>query len=85
MLPEGTYQDYLKPNGKAMERALEHARPTDIKPNRKNCLFIFEDLKEVERYWSPHDGSYLYEVEIEEGAVLHCGDMQLTDLIGDKF
>jgi hypothetical protein len=85
MPPEGTYQNQFDAAGKAMERALEDARPKDTKPNRKDCLFVFEELNEVESYWRTHDGSYLYEVEIDEDAVLHCGDMQLTDLIGAEF
>jgi hypothetical protein len=84
IFPQGTYQNKFKAYGKAMEENLENARPK-LKPCRKGCLFVFEDLQEVERYWETHDGSYLYQVKIDEAAVLHCGDMQLTDMIGDEF
>ena len=84
MSPEGTYQNYFKEAGKAMEKALEDARPRH-KPNRKDCLFVFDDLGAVQRHWRTHDGSYLYEVEIDEATVPHCGDMELTDQIGAEF
>jgi hypothetical protein len=84
MLPEGTYQDRFPVAGKEMEKALDDARPAN-KPNRKESLFVFDDLKAVESYWRSHDGSYLYEVEIDEAALEHCGDMALTDQIGAEF
>jgi hypothetical protein len=84
MLPEGTYQNQFEPEGKATEKALEDERPKK-KPIRKDCLFVFGDLMEAERYWRTHDGSCLYEVEIDEAAIRHCGDMQLVDLIGEEF
>ncbi len=69
-----------------MEEALETARPTDkMAIPRKDCLFIFDDLDEANRYWRTHDGTYLYEVTVNPANILHLGDMQLTDLIGSEF
>ncbi len=85
MRPEGTYQNHFKEAGKAMEKALEDARPRHKKPNRKESLFVFDDLEAVQRHWRTHDGSYLYEVEIDEATVSHCGDMEFMDQIGAEF
>ena len=38
----------------------------------------------AERYWRTHDKRYLYEVEIDEDAILHRADMHMVDAIGKR-
>lgn len=86
MLPEGTYQDAFIQAARLMEDTLEAARAEfPGKPKRADSLFVFDDLHCAESYWRTHDKSYLYEVEVDIGAVEHRGDMHLTDAIGAIF
>jgi hypothetical protein len=69
-----------------MEETIEAERANyPNKPNRAGSLFAFDDEKCAESYWRTHDKSYLYEVEINEALIGHCGDMHWTDAIGAIF
>jgi hypothetical protein len=86
ILPEGTYQNSFRDAAKKMEEMIEAERANyPAKPNRADSLFAFDDEKCAESYWRTHDKSYLYEVEIDQASIGHCGDMHWTDAMGAIF
>lgn len=72
------YYDKFVELAKVVEDALETHRP-DSKTKRTSCLFVFEDLVAAKKHWSKMKEGKLYRVTIEDGSVLHRGDMALMD------
>ena len=77
----GQFQHKHNEMGKAMEEALSKARPAG-KPNRSDCLMLFEDESCAKKHWSKMSDGKLYSVFVDEEMVLHRGDMHLAESIG---
>ena len=79
--PETSFETTMQDESKEMENLLNELRPTGI-PERKDCLFLFQDLICALRFYSKYGGT-IYGVE-----PLHCyfrGDMNKLDNILDMF
>ena len=85
--PEGDYQSGFDNIGKQAEVILEKIWAAEFpnKPQRAGSLFVTDDQACAENYWRTHDKRYLYEVEIDEDAILHRADMHMVDAIGDEL
>ena len=70
--------------GKRAELALANSKP-DGKPNRSDCLMLFEDEVCARNHWSKMTGGRLYRIEVDEADILHRGDMKLIDTIGERL
>jgi hypothetical protein len=79
ILPSGQYLQALNPQGQKLEALLETVRPNS-KPPRASSLFVFEALDCAEHFWTKMTNGKLYKVRVV-GAVLHCGDMALTETL----
>jgi len=84
---EGDYQSGFDNVGKQAETILEAVRASEFpgKPQRANCLFVTDDSECAESYWRTHHKRYLYEVTVDEDAIMHRGDMHLVDAIGAEL
>jgi hypothetical protein len=80
----GEFMDKHHSLGKQAEKIVEAARPKG-KPPRECCLMLFEDENCARKHWAKMSGAKLYEVAIREKDVLHRGDMQLIDMIGEAL
>ncbi len=78
----GQFQSMHNEAGMKMEAALSKGRP-DGKPDRAECLMLFEDEDCARKHWSKMSNGKLYTVAAQEGEVLHRGDMRLAESIGD--
>jgi hypothetical protein len=64
---------------KAVEKALEAARPAGKTP-RKKCLMLFENKNCAKKLWATmNDGGKLYTVTLDSRCILHRGDMHLVE------
>lgn len=84
---EGNYQSEFDNIGKQAEAILEGVRVSEFpsKPARADSVFVTNDLPCAEWYWRTHDKRYLYEVDVDEDAIKHRGDMNWVDAIGDEL
>lgn len=62
-----------------VEDAFEKERPLN-KPQRANCLYLFETIDDAKKHWSKMSEGKLYEVELSIEEILHKGDMTLVDI-----
>lgn len=85
--PTGLFMTLHNEKGKRAEQFLEKRRP-DGKRNRLSGLFVFEDIDCAKWHWAKmkanNSDARLYEVEAD-GNVLHRGDMQITNSIGETL
>lgn len=79
--PETSFETTMQNESKEMENLLNELRPTNI-PERKNCLFLFQDLICALRFYSKYGGT-IYGVEIPQ--CYFRGDMNKLDNILDMF
>jgi hypothetical protein len=77
----GQFMDMHHDAGRLMEEALAAGKP-DGKPERRDCLMLFEDEACARAHWLKMTDGKLYSVEIDDAEILHRGDMALTDSIG---
>jgi hypothetical protein len=84
---EGNYQQGFDEVGQKAEAILEKVRAATFteKPARADSIFVTDDLACAESYWRTHDKRYLYEVDIDENAIKHRGDMNWVDAIGGEI
>jgi hypothetical protein len=74
----GEYYANLAGVAKKIEDELENTRPAQ-KLARTNCLFVFESLPTAEKHWSKMKDGKLYQLAIDDAAIVHRGDMALMD------
>ncbi|MBM3967248.1 MAG: hypothetical protein FJ308_19620 [Planctomycetes bacterium] len=80
----GEYYKKFPAETKTLEDGFETHRP-EAKPNRRDCLFLFESLDAAKKHWSIMSDGKLYKVEVEDNAILHRGDMNWLDVIADHI
>jgi hypothetical protein len=69
---------------KAAEEALEANRPPGKMP-REKCLMVFENIHCAKKIWATmNEGGKLYTVKLDEGDILHRGDMHLVERIATR-
>lgn len=76
-------QEHHELGTKAESLMAEH-KP-DGKPNREDCLMLFEDEDCARRHWAKMSDGKLYQVEALDSDVLHRGDMRLVDGMGERI
>ena len=52
---------------------------SNSKVNRKDCVFLFKEKRNAFVYWLECKGMNIYEVEIDDGQIIHIGDMDTVD------
>jgi hypothetical protein len=80
----GQFNAKHPPHGKQAEEFLEGLRPAD-KPERVTSLMLFESEAVAREHCAKMTGGNLYQVQIDEDAILHRADMRLVDTIGAEF
>lgn len=78
--PDTDYWQNYESDKKAFEELLNKYRPSGI-PERKDCLFLFVELKDALRFYDRY-GGHIYTVQVE-GRIFHKGDMNKLDNIWD--
>ena len=81
ILPNNEYFSHLDGDRDKVEKSLIRTNPNpDIK--RENILFLFDDIKNALKYWHKIGiSANLYEVVLEDEAVLHKADMNYLDVL----
>jgi hypothetical protein len=74
----------LNPDGLRLEEVFTAAKLAS-KPARADCLFVFESFPDAEWHWAKMADAILYECEIDDGMILHRGDMRLVDSAGEAL
>lgn len=65
-------------SARCVEQLLANRKPA-MKPNRYDCLMLFEDRICAKEYWAKLTGGRLYAVGISKSPILHRGDMHIID------
>lgn len=79
--PNTSFEEILQDEKREMEKLLNQQRPSGI-PERKQCLFLFQDLICALRFYSKY-GGFIYGVSVKEP--YFKGDMNKLDNILDLF
>ena len=82
IMPNTSFEELMQDEKKEMEDLLNEKRPRNI-PERKQCLFLFQDLICAFRFYSKYGGT-IYGVSLEERPYFR-GDMNKLDNILDIF
>lgn len=82
IMPNTLFEELMQDEKKEMEDLLNEKRPRNI-PERKQCLFLFQDLICAFRFYSKYGGT-IYGVSLEERPYFR-GDMNKLDNILDIF
>lgn len=80
--PAGEYYGKFTGIAKQVEDHLEARRPPGGRA-RTECTFVFSKLQDAEAHWRKMRDGKLYEVAIEDGEIVHTGDMHLMDLMNE--
>lgn len=80
--PNTSFEEMMQDEKKEMEDLLNENRPKNM-PERKKCLFLFQDLICALRFYSKY-GGYIYGVSVV-GHPYFKGDMNKLDNILDIF
>jgi hypothetical protein len=78
--PQGKYFERLNGTASTVEEVLERHRPED-KPHRNKILMLFQEYNPAKIHWTRQVGAKFYTSEIEEEAILHIGDYNITEKI----
>ena len=82
IMPKTSFEETMQDEKKEMEDLLNKSRPENV-PERKQCLFLFQDLICAFRFYSKYGGT-IYGVSLEERPYFR-GDMNKLDNILDVF
>lgn len=82
--PKTEYVSQLSPAAKEVEEMLDSVRKESV-PERKNCLFLFENLSSALKFYSKYAGCIIYAVAIDSSFIYHRADMNIIDNIIDVF
>lgn len=82
ILPQGNYQDGIAVEQKRVEKSLVRTNSLESGLQRKDCVFVFDDLKNALLFWSKKAGkANLYKVGVETSDFVHKGDMNYLDFL----
>ena len=82
IMPKTSFEETMQDEKKEMEDLLNRSRPENV-PERKQCLFLFQDLICALRFYSKY-GGIIYGVSVKEPPYFR-GDMNKLDNILDIF
>jgi hypothetical protein len=71
-------------DGRLTEELLAQRKPQS-KPNRGECLMLFEEEECAKDYWAKLAAGKLYTINMSSGSILHRGDMHIIDEIAAKL
>jgi|1185.fasta_scaffold27264_1 hypothetical protein len=81
--PQGDHLPKLSADKQRAEVAIRGGDPRGAL--RANAVFVFEDRSVAEALLGETPGEHLYEVAVEEGDILHRGDLRIYDEIVDAL
>ena len=82
ILPKGTYQEKMCEKQLMIEESLSRTNPFADRFQRKDCVFLFDDIKNAILFWKKKNVNVnIYKVHIELDNILHRGDMNYLDFL----
>ena len=81
--PQGDYQERMGEEQQRIEWSLTRTRRIGGGVQRKNCLFLFDDIKNALIFWYKKKGkANLYRLSVQD-EIIHRGDMNYLDLLNE--